>query len=324
MRGGNFRAICAAILVGTVASAPAATLYSTSFNNPPFNPVTGYWAGVDGWVASDPSNGSAAVTADGGAVYLGHIAPSGSASGVGHTFGLDPVALGLPIVKIRTRLLVSVSTNGHYDVFGFALYNRAGQFLWSFLLDTWSGFGYFDPGTGAQMLPGQFHSGQFFDVGLTINFSTNRASLTIYDSAGTPYPIFENRAFHDSGHALDLGEFDYQWLLNSPGAAGDNFMVVDSLSVEAQATPTLVLARGKTQRAKRDTYILRGGQAEEDDVRIEWKSKAQRRWTKVRGSSTNWTIRLRRLTKGRNAVQLRMLDVLGRTIDQTTVTVLRK
>jgi hypothetical protein len=324
MRGGLFLGICAAILAATVSTASAVTLYSTSFDNPPFAPNPGYWAGVDGWLATDPSNGSAAVVPSGGAVYLGHVQPSGPFSGVERTFGLDPAALGVPIVKIHTKLMVVASTNGHYDVFGFVIYNRAGEFLWSFLLDASNGSGYFDPGTGAQMLSGQFQSSQFFEVGLTINLSTNRASLTIYDSGGNSYPIFENRTFHESGHALDLGELDYQWWLNSPSAAGDNFMVVDSLSVEAQANPALVIAKGTRQRTKADSYILRGGQAAEDDVRIEWKSKTQWRWTPVRGAATNWTIRLRRLTKGRNAVQIRMLDALGRTIDQQNVNILRK
>jgi hypothetical protein len=316
-------AICALGLFAGVASASAVTLYSTSFNNPPFA-AGSFWAGVDGWLATDPNNGSAAVTQAGGAVYLGWNPPSGSYSAAGRAFNLDPVALGMPIVKIRTRLVIYDSSNSHYDLFGFSLFNKAGEFLWSLVLDNSNYHAYFDPGTGLELVQGRFYNAQFLVVGLTINFATNRASLTIYDSDGNPFPVFENQIFHKSGRALNLGEFDYTWFINSSGTAGDNAMVIDALSVEAQANPALVIAKGKTQRTKRDTYILRGGQAPEDDVRVEWKSKVQWRWMPVRGTTSNWTIRLRKLAKGRNVVQLRMLDALGRTIDQTKVTVLRK
>lgn len=305
------------------ATAPAVTLYSTSFDNPPFDPARPYWAGVDGWLASDPSNGSAAVGNSGGVVYLGYTAPADSFSFVERAFNLDPVAVNLPIVKIRTRLGIDNSTNGNYDVFGFGIYNRAGNLVCSVLLDNFSGGLYYDPGTGPQSLGLYFANGVFIEVSLTLNFATNRASLSFYDASGTEHPAFQNASLNKAGAALNFGTLDYLWLLNS-STAGNNAMVIDTLSVEAQANPSLEISHGKTQRTKRDTCILRGGQAAEDDVRIEWKSKTQRRWTAVRGSATNWTIRLRKLAKGRNIVQLRMIDALGRTIEQTKVTVLRK
>lgn len=304
--------------------ATGASLYSTSFSNPPFDPAVGYWAGVDGWLATDPSNGSAAVAPGGGAVYLGSVAPAGSVSSVGRPFNLDPAGLNVPIVKIRTRIAIYDSSNGRYDGFGFAIYNRAGEELCAFLVDNSDYHVYFDFGAGAEMLAGRFFNAQYFEVSLTLNFATSRASLTIYDTGGGEHPVFENRAFNVAGRASNFGEFDYLWLLNGTGTAGNNAMLIDSLSVDAEANPVLTLAHGRTQRTRRDNFILRGGQDAADAVQIEWRSKDQRRWKKVNGASTAWKIRLKHLNQGRNVVQLRMLDVIGRTIDQTKVTVLRR
>ncbi len=272
----------------------------------------------------DPDNGSVGVVQEGGATYMGTIQPAGTSSFAWRAFNLDPVGLNVPIVKIRTRLGIVASTNGRPDAFGFGIYNRASQLLCAVFFDTATGEIYYDSGTGPQTVGLTFSPGFFMDIAMTLNFATNRGTLSLFDAAGQEYPIFQNTAFNGSGVALDLGDIDYLWILNSTGTAGDNRMVVDSLSVEAQANPSISVAKGTKQRAKRDSYILRGGQASADDVRIEWKSKQQWRWTAVRGTTTNWTIRLRRLQKGRNIVQLRMLDALGRTIDETKVTVLRK
>ena len=330
MRGGIFLgfwrvlASAGALFLALTTASRAATLYSTSFGNPPFNPSAFYWAGMDGWLASDPSNGSAAVGTTGGVVYLGHVQPAGTLSAVWRPFNLDPVELGVPIVKIRTRLAIFHSTNGYYDGFGFGIYNRLGKFVCGVFFDNWTGLISYNSGFGLESTGLYFADDVFIEASLTLNFATNRASLSFYDAAGAEHPAFANRTLNQAGTALDFGEFDYLWFLNSSGTAGDNAMVIDALSVEAQANPSLVIAHGKTQRTKGDTCILRGGQAAEDDVRIEWKSKTQRRWTPVRGSSTGWTIHLRKLVKGRNVVQLRMLDALGRTIDQQSVNVLRK
>jgi hypothetical protein len=309
---------------GGLGAVSGASLYSTSFNNPPFNPATGNWAGVDGWFASDPTNGSAAVVPSGGAVYLGAVAPAGTISNAGRLFNFDPAALNVPIVKIRTRITIYDSSTAFYDVFGFGIYNRAGGLLCAFLLDNSDYHVYFDFGAGPELMPGRFFNAQYFDVSLTLNFATSRASLTIYDTGGGAHPVFENRVFNPSGQALDLGEFDYLWLINSSGTAGDNAMLIDSFSASAEPNPVLTLAKGRTQRTRRETFVLRGGQAGENDVRVEWKSKMHWRWGAVRGSSTAWSIRLKKLVKGRNVVHLRMLDALGRTIDQQKVTVLRK
>jgi hypothetical protein len=316
-------AACAVGILAFASAASAVTLYSTTFSNPPFDPTAFYWAGVEGWQATDPNNGSAAVGNNGGVVYLGYVAPADTVSIVERAFNLDPVAINLPIVKIRTRLAIDHSTNGFSDVFGFGIYNRAGNLVCSVLLDNWDGGLYYDPGTGPQALGLYFSNGFFLEVSLTLNFATNRASLSFFDAAGTEHPAFQNATLNKTGASLDFATFDYLWLLSS-ATAGDNAMVIDSLSVEASANPTLTFSKGKMQRAKRDTYVLRGGQAAGDDVRVEWKSKTQRRWTAVRGSATSWTIRLRKLRKGRNIVQLRMLDALGRTIDQKRIVVVRK
>jgi hypothetical protein len=323
MRGGLFLAICAGILAATVSTASAVTLYSTSFNNPPFDPASGFWAGVDGWAATDPSNGSAGVMPGGGAVYLGNTAPANMYSAAERLFGFDAVSLGVPIVKIRTRLMIADSTNSHRDAFGLTIFNRSGSFVCGLVFDNIEKAIYYDDGAQGTFLNLFFVNGVPLEASLILNLSTNRASLSFYDEAGKEYPAFTNVTLNQTGAALDFGALDYQWLLNET-TAGDNFMVVDSLSVEVQKNPALVIAKGTRQRTKADSYILRGGQAAEDDVRIEWKSKTQWRWTPVRGAATNWTIRLRRLTKGRNAVQIRMLDALGRTIDQQNVNILRK
>lgn len=138
--------------------ARATSLYTTEFDNPPFAPSPGFWAGVDGWLSTDPGNGSVAITSDGGAGYLGIVPPAGSFSQVWRNFGLEILDLDLPIVRIRTRIAVVDSTNGRFDFFSLSVFNDRGQLLASLLLDNGPTQFLFDGGSGPERLPATFET----------------------------------------------------------------------------------------------------------------------------------------------------------------------
>jgi hypothetical protein len=309
-----------------LASAPkslAVTLYSTSFSDPPFSAASGYWAGVDGWTSTDPSNGTAAVTSDGGAVYLGAVKPSGTSAGAWRRLAYDPVASGNPIVTITVGVAIVPPTNGHYDTFAMVVYNSTGAFLGAFLFDTYSQSLYYDDGTGPIRLPGSFSYSGFFKIVWTVDFSTNRTSAHVPLAGGSPFVLFEKRTFHAAGRPLNLNEIGFLWL---PTAAttGDNYILIDLLTVDALPAPRLAIKKGRSHRTKGASYVLRGGQAPGDDVQIQWRTKSHRRWTSVKGVPTNWSLRVKPLQPGRNTVELRLLNAVQKEIDHQRVTITRR
>jgi hypothetical protein len=312
------------VLAGVKGASASIVLYETSFNNPPFVAAS-YWAGVDGWYASDPGNGSAAVASDGGAVYLGYTPPAGSVSFVERSFMFDPVARGLPIVKINTQMAIVDSTNSRFDAFGLVLYNAAGELLGVILFNNADfSLAYNDGGNVDHVLPGHFSAGVYFRITWTIDFSTNLASAIATNPDGSTFSLFSNRTFNATGRSLNLGAFDFGWIVNSTGTAGNNYLVADSFSVEAFPAPTLSGGRWQQHRTRKSSYTLRGAQAADDNVRVQVRAPGKRRWAVARASSTGWSFRVRKLVPGKNFVKVRLLNAVGAVIDQRKVVILRK
>jgi hypothetical protein len=315
--------VAAMLGMGVMEGTASTVLYSTAFNNPPFVAAS-YWSGVDGWFASDPNNGSSAVLPEGGAVYLGHAAPSGGVSLVERGFSFDPVARGLPIVKIDTRIAVVDSTNSRFDVFGLALYNAAGDLLGVILFNNADLSTLYNDGGVDHPLSTRFANGVYFRLTWTIDFSTNLASAIATNSDGSVISLFSNRAFNVSGRALNLGAFDFGWIVNSSGAAGDNYLVVDAFSVEAFPAPSLSGGRWQQHRTRKASYTLRGAQAADDNVKIQVRAPGSRRWKAAKGLPARWSFRVRKLQVGRNLVKVRLLNAVGAVIDQRKVTIFRR
>jgi len=299
------------------------TIYSTGFDDPPFSS----WAGVDGWYSTDPSDGVTGTFSPGvvGIGGLGGAKPSGSYAAAGRDFFVDPVGSKQPIVKLRSNFGILASTNGHHDAFALALYNSAGTYLCALYFDEGSGSILFDDGDGnTQLMPVYFQTGFYFQIELTIDFSTSLASATISTSNGWQSEIFKDRKLSKSGSALNLGTLEYLWLPTAPSSPGDNAMLVTDLSIDASPSPSLVIVKGTVHHVTGPNFIIRGGQAAGDNVRVEWRTKKHHKWTPVRGTSTSWLVPVRPLAKGRNLVDVRLLNANDVVIDQKQVVIIRK
>lgn len=326
--GRKLRAVCLLVIVGAIAGqicshAWGGTIYSTSFDNPPFSS----WAGVDGWYSTDPSDGVVGTSSPGvvGIGGLGGSKPSGSFAAAGRDFFVDPVGSKQPIVKLRTDIGILASTNANHDIFALALYNSAGTYLCALYFDEGTGSILFDNGDGnTQLMPVYFVPGYYFQIELTVDFSTSLASATISTSNGWHSDLFKDRKLNKSGSALNLGTFEYLWLPTNPSSPGNDAMLVDDLSIEASPAPSLILSKGAVHHVSGPNFIVRGGQAAEDNVRVEWRTKKHHQWTAVRGSSTSWLVPVRQLVKGRNLVDIRLLNANDAVIDQKRVVIIRK
>jgi hypothetical protein len=279
---------------------------------------------VDGWYSTDPTDGVVAVY-QAGSVAIGQNTPAGAVAWVARDFRVDPVAMKQPIVKIRTTLGIGASTNGRHDNFALGVYNSAGTYLCTFYFDEGTGTIAFDNGDGNnQRMSVFFSTGYFFQVDLTIDFSTSLASATISATDGSHYDLFKNQKLNLSGSALNLGSLAYLWKPANAATPGNNLMVVDELSINAFPAPSLVLSKGTVHHVSGPNFTIRGGQAAEDNVTVEWRTKKHHKWTAVRGSSTSWSVPVKQLEIGRNLVDVRLLNANQAVIDQKRIVIIRK
>lgn len=298
-------------------------LYASNFNDPPFVPAS-YWAGVDGWQGSDPSNGTMGVTQSGGSVYLGFVAPASATSAAMKPFSFDPVASKLPIIKIYATLAIGDSTNAHYDGFVLGIFNGSDRFLGGLLFDNLTLGLLYNDGKGYLDMPGKFVNNAFFQVTLTFDFSTGLASAALRNPGASEIVIYKNRPFNVSGSTLNLGAFDVMWLLNDTANPGDNFVELDALRVEALAAPKLSIDKGLHHRSRGATYRLRGRQAAEDAVTVQVRAPGARAWMKAKGRPQRWSYPLKHLESGRNIAKVRLLNLAGDVIDTKRVTIVRR
>lgn len=255
----------------------------------------------------------------------GGVKPSGAYAVVGRDFFVDPVGNKQPIVKLRSNFGILASTNGHHDAFALALYNSAGTYLCALYFDESSGSILFDSGDGnTQLMPVYFYTGFYFQIDLSIDFSTSLASATISTANGVQSEIFKDRKLSKGGSALNLGTLEYLWLPTDASSPGNNALLVDDLSIDASPAPSLLLVKGTVHHVTGPNFIIRGGQAPEDNVRVEWRTKKHHQWIPVRGTSTSWLVPVRPLAKGRNLVDVRLLNANDAVIDQKQVVIIRK
>jgi len=328
--GRKLRAVCLLVIVGAIGGqicslARGGTIYSTSFDNPPFA-SNGPWAGVDGWYSNIATSNSQGVLVA-GSVYLGYAAPSQSRPWIARDLLFDPVGSKQPIVTIRTKLGIVDSTSGntHYDAFSFAVFNNARTFICSLTVDNTNGSVYFNNGDGTfKQLPATIVDGYFYEADLTIDFSTGLASATLTAPDNTKVTLFKDWKLSMSESALSLGSVLFEWIPLNSGSPGNNYLVVDELSINAFPAPSLVLSKGTVHHVSGPNFTIRGGQAAEDNVTVEWRTKKHHKWTAVRGSSTSWSVPVKQLEIGRNLVDVRLLNADQAVIDQKRIVIIRK
>lgn len=310
---------------GVTFAAKTSTIYATSFDSPPFEPLPGFWAGVDGWTSTDPDNGSAAVVQAGGAVYLGAVPPAGSLAAAGRSFGewnLQPARN--PIVRVESRLAIVDSTNGRHDAFLIAVYNRASRFVGALMFDNRTNDLFWDDGRFLFPLGRTFTNNYLLGSALIMDFSTNRVIIEGLDDDGRWFPLASNLRLHGGSDALDFGSVDYQWLLTTAGSPGDNYLLLDSMQVTTTTTPSLLIERGRVQRITRSRVVLRGLQPLRESVEIEWRQKGRKKWTRLVRRADRWRLPLQGFAVGRTTVEFRLLNAVRRVIDTKRVVVVRR
>lgn len=319
---GSILTLCL-LLLG--APARAVTWYSTDFGSA-YEPEVS-WAAYDNWLAIDPDNGTVGITSDGGAAYIGGIAPGDNRdySLIYRDFLRDPVAAKTPIVKVTVTLaVVDPDATADGDAFFLVFYDNAGQLL-SFLQfhNDDGSIAYFPNSSGAGYGLGYFEPSTYYTFELSIDYSTNRITVRNLFGGGSSETLLQNVPFHTGGRALRFGQLGFFWNLGDV-AAPDNYLLVDALSVTARALPKISIVKGFHQRTTKSRHRIQGRQGAEDAVSLELRLVGQKKWSRVGGDLRNWKVTLNGLRRGKTRLDVRLKNVLGQVIDKRRVTITRR
>ncbi|MCB1097579.1 MAG: choice-of-anchor D domain-containing protein [Verrucomicrobiae bacterium] len=200
--------------------------------------------GVDGWSAIHPGDGvqgtiDTTLAPDiGRSAFIGFNKPSDDFNGIFRRFGRDPIAEGNPLIEFSIDLAIFDSTNSFYDIFSFRIHNIENDLLATVTLDnrnlqiyTWNGIEFRDTDK-------KFENDKLFTLTGRIDLASNTWSAEMHSEslASNHLPLFENIPFHSGRKQLDLGLMLLAWQLDEPENPGDNWMLIDNLSVSLIGT----------------------------------------------------------------------------------------
>lgn len=226
----------------SVSSLPAATLYSTNFEE--FTAGLNRWSGTGGWASNDTLTGAQAIDQDlipggglGKTASLGFRRPANMLTTVAKTINHNAAATGLSRIQISTLVGIEDSTNGRWDDFFLTIYNAAGNRLASIRFDNQpplafgSQFGIWrEDGVSQFDTQVDFFHGELYELLITIDVTANTWTASIGST-----PLFVNAPFTATAHARDFGILAFEWKISglSTFAWGDNFLLVADLSVRS-------------------------------------------------------------------------------------------
>ena len=227
-------------LAGLLASAIASRAtehYSTDFSS--FDVGADTWANAEGWQSTSTNEAVQGILLDalpglGNSAYLGANPTTNLSVSVSRDFNLDPIALSETLVDFETTLGIADSTNSFRDSFFISIKNQAGFRLGSIRFSNEpTSFGIWREDGAQQHDTGiDLPIDTLFLFSFRIDYLSNTWSAFVSGS-----PIFINQPFNQTGEILDLGSLSFDWQIASTNAAesGDNFLIVDELTISSTA-----------------------------------------------------------------------------------------
>jgi len=208
--------------------------YSTGFSAPPFTAGPNTWAGTDGWESTDLTSESQGILGDGAnqAAYLGHYAPTYDYTEVNRNFHYDPVAEGTPVVTFDMQIALMGSTNGYEDFFYVNILNDEQTWIAGLWFSNVTKEVYRFDGQSFNHTWVSFANGEDLRLTFAIDFAANTWGVTL---DGTE--VISGTEFNGSSAERSLGALSFAWAVQESGSPGDNYIVVDNLSVETAPAP---------------------------------------------------------------------------------------
>lgn len=247
------------------ANAAQTVLYSTGFEANEGFPVGTMLSGFGGWT-NFGTGGSGIVTnffaGLGQQAYIGFAPPSGMNDlfNVWRPLNVSLAPTNQTVVRFSVTMAVFSSTNGHYDSFRWSIYNTNGHRLIALDFDTSNHLITYglDDAVGFRSTGYQFASNALYDLVITMNLSQNKwmavlGGVTIADGLNLT----------TVGAPLNVAEVDAVWAVQTPGAAGDNYLVFDNyvITAEEPAASTLALDLISASTNGNFNFRLQGQQA---------------------------------------------------------------
>jgi len=209
-------------------------IYQTSFEAGEGYKTNLHLGGQNGWVqAGTGGNGilSGFFPGKGQQGYIGLAPPATNDSSL---FLYQPINKTLPYVRFSVTMAVADSSNTNYDDFYWSVYNQQGHALVTLDFDNYylEVFYWLD-GTNSRAPSGLlFTNGVAYPVTMDLDFVSNRWSATFNGQLVT-----NNQPITTVGAPLNLGDIDAGWIVYSPAAPGDNYMVFDDYLITASLPP---------------------------------------------------------------------------------------
>ncbi|MBI1842609.1 MAG: hypothetical protein HYR88_17360 [Verrucomicrobia bacterium] len=223
--------VAALWLAGSASS--AADFYQTDFSSFPVG--DDLWAGRDGWRTTTPGRGWSGIVDNvvpglGRSAFIGYGRPLTSVARVSRSLGVPAGASLSSVLRFECLLGLSSSVTGGDDAFALRFYNPAGAKLAGIKFDLGAeNYGiWIDDGVTETEAIALLVADSVQVLSLDIDFASNRWWAYL---DGTT--VFENQPFTATVVARVPGGFSFDWQVASLLDPGDNWLLVDDLTIGA-------------------------------------------------------------------------------------------
>jgi hypothetical protein len=204
--------------------------------------------------------------------YIGFYSPVGDGSALlWPPMNYVPDAARRPTVTFSTFLAIVDSSNGHYDQFGWDVYNRNGDFLLGVAFDnlTMEVISYLED--GAPRSTGlSFANNEILYLEIAMDFARNRWSATLDGEE-----VVREQPISSAGAVLDLGDIDASW--SRQGGFGNNYMSFDDYLVlaEPSQTPRIIIPPANQNVEAGSGAIFRVTADSTAELHYQWRCNGQ-------------------------------------------------